>query len=187
MDVQYDRKKLLALVTTIMLCGVSVLYADMDKENVPTETTVQGSASEVPGRRSIRGSDTSIAEEEIRNPFTMRHETATEDSQVAAVDQTKVVPASIPARKDKQPRPKVSERVAPPVSKDQMPERSWEPELCGIMQGSDGQVAILRFGEKTAVLAMGEAFQDWALVHMEAGSVILRRGWQEKCLYLRSY
>ncbi len=187
MDVQCDRTKLLALVTTIMLCGVSALYSNTDKETVTTEPAAQASSAEEPGRHSIRGADTQLAEEEIRNPFTLRHETVREDSQAAAVAPKTAVSAAILAEKERRPLPKGAENMVSPARKDQVPVQSCEPELCGIMQDSDGQVAILRFGEQTAVLAVGEAFDDWALVHMDAGSVILRKDWQEKRLSLRLY
>jgi len=186
MDGQYDRKKLAALFVTLLLCGVSVLYADRDGERVATESPEQNEPPAVLGRRGIRGADILVAEEDIRNPFTPLHETAAEDSQAGAVAKDKKLPTgtaqvetttSMAACPE---RPKLQDLTREPV-------RPVEPELCGIMQGSDGKMALLRFDGQTAVLSVGETFRDWQLVHIGDGVVMLRKDWQDKCLYLRSY
>ena len=189
MDAQYNSKKLAALFVTILFCGVSVLYAGKDGESVSTESLEPKEAPEVLGRRGIRGADIQVAEEDIRNPFTAVHERAGEDCQVQAVSKEAKLSPEPSAARTTMPLTKLPEKPKPQEpSLEPMDEaRPAEPELCGIMQGDDGKVALLRIGGQTAVLSVGETFQDWLLVQIGEGLVILRRDWQDKCLYLRSY
>ena len=186
MNVQSDRRKWAALFVVVLLGSVSVLYAGNEETRVDRGTQEQNAPPEMLGRRGIRGADIQVAEEDIRNPFTALHETAAEDSQAAAVPREKKLTPEKMEASQRLPLPELPERQTLPKVPGK-PERSEELELCGIMQGRDGKVALLRLGSQTAVLSLGETFRDWMLIHMEEGMVILRKDWQDKYLYLRSY
>ena len=185
MNVQYDRKKLAALFVTILFCSVSVWYAGKDGESITDELSEQDEPPDILGRREIRGADIQVAEEDIRNPFTATHETVAEDSQAQAVLQENKLPPETAAEKKTVPLAKQLEKPMPQAAAREL--HSGEPELCGIMQGSNGKMALLRFGGQTAVLSVGETFRDWLLVDIGEGAVILRKEWRERCLYLQSY
>ena len=176
MDVKFEKRELAVLLVAAVLSGVCVLYEDAPPE-VPSESPAVADNRPAKGRQSVAGLDAAQVTTQVRNPFSLLHETADDNSPSpaaapAAVAGSDTAPAA-GGRKETVQTAAASE----PAS----------PELCGIMQGDTGRLAMLRLAGKTVVLAAGETCQEWTVKLIAKDSVVIGNGGQEKRLFLPSF
>ncbi|SFT82292.1 hypothetical protein SAMN02910356_02277 [Selenomonas sp. GACV-9] len=172
MDVQKDKRKLAALVAAVLLMGAGILYAEEPEEGTADPLPVPGQAAGG-AKKSVRGLASAQADVEVRNPFSVLHETAAAGQSLP--DQKVAEKAAAPsgAAPQDSPEPMAAQRQADP-----------EPELCGILQSGNRYLAMLRVQDKSAALAVGESCQGWTVMTIDESGVLVQNGGQQKRLLL---
>lgn len=169
MDLQNDKQRLVVLLMTSLVAGAGILYAD-EPEEVTVEKVPPAASEPETGYRPVRGLALAQADSEVRNPFTLAHETAAGQGQ----------PAVGPGGQ----QPVENSLSPPPAVTPQQQSELADPELCGIMQTDNCCLALLRIQGTTVALAPGESCQAWRVVAIDQNRVVVQKGGQEKRLVL---
>ena len=170
MDLQSDKQRLMVLLVTSLVAGAGILYAG-EPEEIPVETAPETASEPETGHRPVQVLALAQAGSEVRNPFTLAHETAAEQGKAV------VVPAG-------QPLPAETSLSPPPAAAPSEPGGLAEPELCGVMQTESRCLALLRIQGTTVAVAVGETCQAWRVVAIDQDSVVMQKGGREKRLVL---
>ncbi len=168
MDLQSDKQRLVVLLVTSLAAGAAILCAG-ETEDVPVEKLPPAVNEPETSRRPVQGLALAQASSEVRNPFTLMHETAAEQKQMAVM--TDGPP----------PEPALS---PPSAALPSQQSGEAEPELCGIMQTDNCCLALLRIQGTTVALAAGEVCQSWRVVMIDQNGVVVQKGGLEKRLVL---
>ena len=153
MDGHERRKKLLLGGGLALLLGVGISCWRMDSELQAT------------------------AQRDLRNPFSIVHETETDQPPVPAplADPAgqSPVPPTAPA-----PAPAVPGASAAGTGHGQSlaPALPVQPVLCGLAQGGNGKLAMIRIGSQTITAGVGEWAGSWQIREITDSAVVLDSG-----------
>ena len=127
---------------------------------------------------AIRGLQEANEHKELRNPFSLLHETEQESEHMA-------LPAKQPmetgrVRMDKPPA------VSPATENgSQMPVGNEQAiSLCGIVEGGGQRLALLRIGTNTVTAGVVEMAADWLVTAIDTAAVTVERSGQVQVLPL---
>ena len=166
-------------------CGLVLLLAVLagawyaDEAEKPPLVLQAGEAEKVVQEDSlaIRGLQEANEHKELRNPFSLLHETEQESEHM-------ILPArqAVENGKVKPDRPPVSPVV---VDGSQKPAGN-EPaiSLCGIVEGGGQRLALLKVGNNTVTAGPGEMVSDWQVTGISAAAVTVERSGQVQVLPL---
>lgn len=197
MDIEkiQGRKKIwLAVMAAAIVSGAAFFYAGTaEEEAMPAPAKVSGTEKKTPsdfkGRQEIAGWQKAEETKAVRNPFSLRHETAEEKQQ--DVPETPKETKEKPAGKIQQPAPNFPE--VQQASALEVPAETEDvsaipaPVLKGLMEGERGRMAMVQIAGKTAALSVGETFQDCTVLAIEENSIIMENKGQERQLFLPGY
>ena len=167
-------------------CGLVLLLAVLagawyaDEAEKPPLVLQAGEAGKVVQEDSlaIRGLQEAEEQKELRNPFSMLHETEQESEHMD-------LPAKQPMENGKVKTDK-SLAVSPATGNgSQMPVGN-EPaiSLCGIVEGGGQRLALLKVGNNTVTAGPGEMVLDWQVTGISAAAVTVERSGQVQVLPL---
>ncbi|MBE6093387.1 MAG: hypothetical protein E7201_09520 [Selenomonas ruminantium] len=144
-----------------------VLQADEGKEKVVQEDSL-----------AIRGLQEANEQKELRNPFSMLHETEQESEHMD-------LPAKQPMENGKAKTDK-SLAVSPAAGNGSQMPAGNEPaiSLCGIVEGGGQRLALLKVGNNTVTAGLGEMVSDWQVTGISAAAVTVERSGQVQVLPL---
>ena len=126
----------------------------------------------------IRGLQEANEHKELRNPFSLRHETEQESEPMALsakqpMENGKIKmdkpPAASPAEENGSQKPAGNEQVI---------------SLCGIVEGEGQRLALLKIGNNTVTAGLGEMVSDWQVTGISAAAVTVERSGQVQVLPL---
>lgn len=187
MELQGEKKTWAAVMAAALLAGAGFLYAGEEEAPAPAAVsdTERNALPKPGGRQEIAGWQKAEETEAVRNPFSLRHETAEEAPQAVPEKTEKPPEKALP------PVPKMSKGKLPPepagslqVPGDVLPPA---PMLKGLLEGEGGKIAMIQIAGQTASLSAGESFQDCMVLAIEENSVVIRSGGQERRLFLPEY
>lgn len=179
MDGHERRKKLLLGGGLALLLGVGISCWRMDSELQATErpTVTRVDSGEKVGVNPIAGLEQATAQRDLRNPFSIVHETETDQPPVPAplADPAgqSPVPPTAPA-----PAPAVPGASAAGTGHGQSlaPALPVQPVLCGLAQGGNGKLAMIRIGSQTITAGVGEWAGSWQIREITDSAVVLDSG-----------
>lgn len=175
-----------AVMAAALLAGAGFLYAGEEESPAPAAVsdTERSALPKSGGRQEIAGWQKAEETETVRNPFSLRHETAEELSQAVPEKPEKPVEKA-------QPSVQEMPKAKPPEPAGILPEAGEAPPaaplLRGVLEGEGGKIAMIQIAGQTASLSAGESFQDCTVLAIEENSIVIQRRGQEKRLFLPEY
>ena len=167
-------------------CGVVLLLASLagawyaDEAEKPPLVLQAGEVEKVVQEDSlaIRGLQEANEQKELRNPFSMLHETEQESEHMD-------LPAKQPMENGKVKTDK-SLAVSPAAGNGSQMPAGNEPaiSLCGIVEGGGQRLALLKVGNNTVTAGLGEMVADWQVTGISAAAVTVERSGQVQVLPL---
>ena len=173
-----------ALVLLLCFAAALFLWKDADDERLalkqpPATSAPAESKQNGPSRLEVTGAEEAEAGGELRNPFSMRHETRAE--MVAAPKPVKEAKPQA-AEKNETANAKPAKPPAAPVAKDSAPAvdgaGTAEPQapalvLKGVASGNGQTLAVIRAGGRSHLVSEGEAVGGYTVASIGDDSVTL--------------
>ena len=179
------RKKMLlgGVLALLIVAGISNCCLT-DSQMQATEGPVV--AKEVNGKelgvKPVAGLEQAEAQRDVRNPFSILHETEKDPvPQAQAERQEKVSVAASTAGKHPVPEHAGASGVSVTV-----PAMSSHPVLCGLAQGNHGKLVMIRMGSQTVTAGVGEWAGSWQIREITDTAVVLDDGAETESLQLMS-
>ena len=173
-----------ALVLLLCFAAALFLWKDADDERLalkqPPPTSVPADATQnSPSRLEVKGADEAEAAGELRNPFSMLHETREQMAAASAPSKEKQPqaaekPDAAKAVDDKKPAaPKAPSRAS--VVEDASAAEPPAPALVlkGVASGNGQTLAVIRAGGKSHLVAEGETVGGYTVAAIGDDSVTL--------------
>ena len=173
-----------ALVLLLCFAAALFLWKDADDERLalkqpPATSAPAESKQNGPSRFEVKGAEEAEAGGELRNPFSMLHETRAE--MVAAPKPVKEAKPQA-AEKNETANAKPAKPPAAPVAKDSAPAvdgaGTAEPQapalvLKGVASGNGQTLAVIRAGGRSHLVSEGEAVGGYTVASIGDDSVTL--------------
>lgn len=173
-----------ALVLLLCFAAALFLWKDADDERLalkqpPATSAPAESKQNGPSRLEVKGAEEAEAGGELRNPFSMLHETRAE--MVAAPKPVKEAKSQA-AEKNETANAKPAKPPAAPVAKDSAPAvdgaGTAEPQapalvLKGVASGNGQTLAVIRAGGRSHLVSEGEAVGGYTVASIGDDSVTL--------------
>ena len=167
-------------------CGLVLLLAVLagawyaDEAEKPSLVLQAGETEKVVQEDSlaIRGLQEANEHKELRNPFSLLHETEQESEHMALPVQEPTDSGNV--KMDK-PLP-----VSPAAGNGSQKPAGNEPaiSLCGIVEGGGQRLALLKVGNNTVTAGLGEMVSDWQVTGISTAAVTVERSGQVQVLPL---
>ena len=138
-----------------------VLQADEGKENVVQEDSL-----------AIRGLQEANEQKELRNPFSLLHETEQESTHLVVKGKEQAENGRV--KMDRTPA------VSPAVGNGSQMTADNEQAiaLCGVVEGGGQRLALLKVGNNTVTVSSGEMVADWQVTEIGTAAVTVERSGQ---------
>ena len=173
-----------ALVLLLCFAAALFLWKDADDERLalkqpPATSAPAESKQNGPSRLEVKGAEEAEAGGELRNPFSMLHETRAE---MAAAPKPVKEAKSQAAEKNETANAKPAKPPAAPVAKDSAPAvdgaGTAEPQapalvLQGVASGTGPTLAVIRAGGRSHLVSEGEAVGGYTVASIGDDSVTL--------------
>ena len=173
-----------ALVLLLCFAAALFLWKDADDERLalkqpPATSAPAESKQNGPSRLEVKGAEEAEAGGELRNPFSMLHETRAE---MAAAPKPVKEAKSQAAEKNETANAKPAKPPAAPVAKDSAPAvdgaGTAEPQapalvLKGVASGNGQTLAVIRAGGRSHLVSEGEAVGGYTVASIGDDSVTL--------------
>ena len=173
-----------ALVLLLCFAAALFLWKDADDERLalkqpPATSAPAESKQNGPSRLEVKGAEEAEAGGELRNPFSMLHETRAE---MAAAPKPVKEAKSQAAEKNETANAKPAKPPAAPVAKDSAPAvdgaGTAEPQapalvLKGVASGNGQTLAVIRAGGRSHLVSEGEAVGGYTVAVIGDDSVTL--------------
>lgn len=182
MDGHERRKKMLLGGGMALLIGVGISCCCLtDSQLQATERPVvtRDVSGKNLGVKPVAGLEQAEAQRDVRNPFSIMHETEKDPVPQAQTVQPANVPAAgTPAMEHPAPESVgAGERVT-------VPAMSSRPVLCGLAQGNHGKLVMIRIGSQTVTAGVGEWAGSWQIREITDTAVVLDDGTETESLQL---
>ena len=189
MDGHERRKKLLLGGGLALLTGAGISCCCLtDSQLQATERPVatEEVCGKEPGIKPIAGLEQAEAQRDLRNPFSIMHETETEPVLPVTAEQAVKLPAAPGERPAASgPENRMDGSVAGNSAYTPTTAISSRPVLCGLAQGNHGKLVMIRIGSQTVTAGVGEWAGSWQVREITDTAVVLDDGTETESLQLR--
>ena len=194
MDGHERRKNLLLGGGLVLLLGAGISFSCLPDS--PLQVTEQPVASQdVSGKelgvKPIAGLEQSEAQRDMRNPFSLRHETELDAAPSAPAEgktEIATVTGDFNANRRAVTVPAYL-RCSHAGDETGLPavDVSSRPVLCGLAQGNHGKLAMIRIGSQTITAVVGEWAGTWQVRDIHDSVVVLDNGQKAESLQLMPF
>lgn len=188
------KEKQAAILTVVVMLGIGgFCYFQADDMEVAEPAMQpakqQANAAAAPTNKQNLGIET--AQGEVRNPFDSSHATRSEEEKAMP----KPVEPAMPLATDTitaEPGQILPTAPIVPENQDEIPAETQatereQPVLCGIVTGSQGDLAIVRWKSKTQSVAVGEWIGPFAVCAILADRICLQADDEQHWLRLNQF
>ena len=184
-----NKRRLYIFLLLLVVFTVVIFVNCNDDDSKAIQLTNQNNAvdndKDSNGPQPIVGLDYAQNNQEIRNPFSITHETAAmANSEIIDIAPTEPMPANeLPLNKVTSSVNKASDMPVKVNSKLHN-EVHEVINLQGIMQGENGILAILQMGNTTVLASQGDRLNNWQLSEIGDNYVVLKQDQATKIVKL---
>lgn len=191
----HERRKILLLGGgLVLLLGTGLSFRCLpDSQLQVTEQPVasQDVSGKELGVKPIAGLEQSEAQRDMRNPFSLRHETEM-DAAASAPAECKAEIATVAGDSNANRRAVTVPaylRCSRAGDEAGLPavDLSSQPVLCGLAQGAHGKLAMIRIGSQTITAGIGEWAGNWQIRDIHDSVVVLDNGQEAESLQLMPF
>lgn len=159
----------------LLLAGITGAYYANEADKPPVVLQEKASGGEQDAEAvAIIGLQEANEQGGLRNPFTLLHEREGEVPRAAKETVPPPAKAAVP----------VPGLAAAPPTPVPMRADSREIQLCGIIEGEGGRLALLQAGGSTAAAGVGETVAGWQVTDIGRNGVTVQQGGQMRSLSL---